>query len=215
MSETPSVSRRQLVILSIAFEGGLVVLAWVLGVVFRTPAFGQLDLNLPGLGWGTLGTVPLLAGLYWTSRSRWPPLVRLREVLQLFVGRLFAEAQLVDLLLISVLAGVGEEALFRGVIQTLLENRLGLWLAIALTSLLFGLAHFITVTYAIVAALISVYLGWLLVAFDNLLVPVVVHALYDFLALVYLVRIRPARDPSQEEGISRGPTLSGEGDLRE
>ena len=37
------------------------------------------------------------------------------------------------------------------------------------------------------AGLIGIYLGWLLAATDNLLVPIVAHAAYDFLALVYLL----------------------------
>ena len=32
------------------------------------------------------------------------------------------------------------------------------------------------------------YLGWLWLASDNLLVPIVTHAAYDFAALVYLLR---------------------------
>ena len=65
-------------------------------------------------------------------------------------------------------------------------------------SVLFGLAHPITPAYAVLAAMIGVYLGWLWLAFDkNLLVPITAHALYDFLALIYLVRTRGRRpDPT-------------------
>jgi hypothetical protein len=57
---------------------------------------------------------------------------------------------------------------------------------------MFGLAHFISLMYAVLAALIGLYLGILFIAFDNLAVPVIVHALYDFVALTYLVRMRSA-----------------------
>ena len=40
------------------------------------------------------------------------------------------------------------------------------------------------------AGLIGLYLGWLWLAVGNLLVPIVVHALYDFVALMYLVKVR-------------------------
>ena len=98
---------------------------------------------------------------------------------------------MIDLALISALAGLGEELLFRGVLQTVLAGAVGLGLAVALTSIVFGLAHFISFTYAAYATVVGVYLGVLLIVFGNLLVPVVAHAAYDFLALVYLVYFRP------------------------
>ena len=48
--------------------------------------------------------------------------------------------------------------------------------------------NLITPTYGVLAALIGVYLGWVWLASGNLLAPVVAHALYDFVALVVLVR---------------------------
>jgi hypothetical protein len=107
-----------------------------------------------------------------------------------FTGRL-SQCSLLDLALISALAGIGEEALFRGVMQTGLVPVVGLPAAVALTSVAFGLAHYLSLTYAAYAALVSVYLGVLLVYTDNLLVPVIAHAAYDFVALVYLTRVRP------------------------
>jgi membrane protease YdiL (CAAX protease family) len=123
-------------------------------------------------------------------RSRWPPLVRLREMIRHVVAELFARFTVADLAIVSVLAGIGEEALFRGFLQTALAGRLGTWTAVAVTSLLFGLAHFVSLTYAVYAAAVGVYLGVLLVVCDNLLVPVVVHAVFDFGALTYLVHVR-------------------------
>jgi len=68
-----------------------------------------------------------------------------------------------QLLVISALAGIGEEALFRGVVQAAIGQWSGLpWLGLLVASVLFGLAHMITATYAVVAALIGAYLGWLL-----------------------------------------------------
>jgi membrane protease YdiL (CAAX protease family) len=101
---------------------------------------------------------------------------------------LLETCSLFDLALISLVAGVGEEALFRGVIQMGLANSLGPWGAIVVTAMLFGLVHFITPTYAVLAGLIGVYFGWLMTASENLLLPIVVHVLYDFLALTYVVR---------------------------
>ncbi len=105
---------------------------------------------------------------------------------------LFAGCSQFDLILICVLAGVGEEALFRGVIQNLLADLVSPWVALVVTSALFGLGHFITPMYAVLAGLLGFYLGWLSLAHGNLLVAMATHALYDYVALRYLVyRYKP------------------------
>ena len=66
----------------------------------------------------------------------------------------------------------------------------GPWIGLLAAAFLFGLLHLLTPVYGLMAALIGLYLGWLWMASGNLLVPITVHAAYDFIALVYLVRIR-------------------------
>src|SRR5262249_41277497 len=85
----------------------------------------------------------------------------------------------------------GEEMLFRGVFQAVFSRwtHPHAWIAIALASILFGLLHAITITYALLATAMGVFLGWLWMLSDNLLTVVITHGLYDFLALVYLLRI--------------------------
>ena len=58
----------------------------------------------------------------------------------------------------------------------------------AITSVIFGLLHAVTKTYAVLAFLVSVYFGWLAIATNDLLGPILAHAIYDFFALVYLTR---------------------------
>jgi membrane protease YdiL (CAAX protease family) len=67
----------------------------------------------------------------------------------------------------------------------------------------FGLAHPISTTYAVLASLIGIYLGFLFVATDNLLVPIVTHAAYDFLALVYLLSGQPAPTPTESVDVGQ------------
>jgi membrane protease YdiL (CAAX protease family) len=55
-------------------------------------------------------------------------------------------------------------------------------------SILFGLAHNITKVYFLLAFLIALYLGALLLLTQNLLVPVAVHALYDFCVFIAVRR---------------------------
>ena len=105
-----------------------------------------------------------------------------KQIVPLFLG-----APSHALLLVSLLAGIGEECLFRGVLQSELTGLIGMPLALVLTSTIFGLAHLITPTYALFAGLIGCYLGVLMILTDNLLVPVMAHALYDYAALKYLI----------------------------
>src|SRR5262249_39397182 len=137
-------------------------------------------------------SLPMLLGFFLCVR--WPvgPLARIKEFADEVIQPLFAPCSLFELAFISLLAGVGEEALFRGVLQDLAAGWVGLWPGIVSVSILFGLLHLITPTYALLAALIAVYLACWQVVADNLLVVIVAHAFYDFVALVYLVR-RPVK----------------------
>jgi membrane protease YdiL (CAAX protease family) len=133
----------------------------------------------------------LLLGLVVCSRIRSGPLARLLELVRERIRPLFAGCSAGDLALIALSAGIGEELLFRGLIQPGLAVWMPAWAALAITSALFGLAHLVTPTYALVAGLIGLYLGALLLFSDNLVAPVLVHALYDLAALHLLIRLKP------------------------
>jgi membrane protease YdiL (CAAX protease family) len=62
------------------------------------------------------------------------------------------------------------------------------WVGVLLTSLLFGALHSITLTYAVLAAVMGAYLSFVWMYTENLLVVVIAHALYDFLVLMWLLR---------------------------
>ncbi len=99
---------------------------------------------------------------------------------------MFSEAKLPDLCFISVFAGLAEELLFRGVIQV----KLG----IVGASIIFGLLHFLTPAYFIIATLMGFYLGFLFQYYDSLLIPIQLHFIYDLGALIYLryfLSVRP------------------------
>ena len=102
----------------------------------------------------------------------------------------FKNCTTLDILFVSILAGLGEEALFRGVFQSFLAQWTHPLVSLIVVSIVFGMAHFVSLMYAIFAGLIGVYLGALYLYFDGLAVPMTVHAVYDFLALIYGVRFR-------------------------
>ena len=119
------------------------------------------------------------------ARSRWQPLRSLLREVEQEIVPLFAGCSTLQLGLISILAGVAEEILFRGFIQTALVDLISSGWALAATSVLFGLGHWITPTYALLAGIIGGLSG---LDNDNLLVATLAHGLYDFAALLYLTR---------------------------
>ncbi|MEO7402767.1 MAG: CPBP family intramembrane glutamic endopeptidase, partial [Burkholderiales bacterium] len=88
--------------------------------------------------------------------------------------------------MVAALAGIGEELLFRGVIQTKLGDWMTPLIGLCLTSFLFGLAHALSKLYFAFAIIVGAFLGWLSLHYHDLVAPMVAHGLYDFVALVYL-----------------------------
>ena len=107
-----------------------------------------------------------------------PLLGSIRKTVRKDIKAVFASTTVVDICLISLWAGLAEELLFRGVIQA----RWGLLAA----SILFGVLHFVTPAYALVAFVIGIYIGLVHHFFQSLLIPIQLHAIYDFGALIYL-----------------------------
>jgi membrane protease YdiL (CAAX protease family) len=202
---------RHLVPLAVAFEGGLALLALGLGWLcnywpletFPTSA----DRISDGVWIGGLATLPMLLGLVLINRYPLGPLADLKQVVDEMLVPLFRNVSLAGLVIIAVMAGVGEEMLFRGLLQgglaDALRDRMGqqaaAWTALAAASVVFGLMHPITKLYALLCVLVGFYLGWLWIITDNLLVPMVAHALYDFAALIYLLHSagKPASNVEQ------------------
>jgi membrane protease YdiL (CAAX protease family) len=186
---------RQILWLAVAFEGGLVVVAVVMGFLWGRPSFESISNPSSGLVWGSAATLPLLPALLWCSQSHWGPMQRLMAAVDENIAPLFARSSPRDLVAIALLAGLGEELIFRGFIQTGLADLVGTGPALLVTSILFGLLHWVTRAYAALAALFGVYLGGLFLLTGNLLAPIVTHALYDVIALMYL-RQRGQRLPT-------------------
>ncbi len=167
-------------------------MAFAIGRLAGVAPFGQFHLDVGAVGYGVAATLPLLGLLRWCLGTEWGPMRRLVSQVESQLAPYLAGASAGGIVLLSLMAGVGEEVLFRGVIQAGLGERLPAWLAVGLAAVLFGAAHWLTTSYAVFAALIGAYLGILFIVTGNLLVPAVTHALYDIVALSVLVRLKPA-----------------------
>ncbi len=163
----------------------------IVGRLAGVHPFNRFEFTAPALLQGVLATVPLLLGLYWALRTQWPPVARLVDFVEQRLRPLFLGCSMSQLVMLSLLAGLAEEALFRGVVQLGMSRWLLPGGGLVAASVLFGLVHFLTFSYATLATLVGLYLGALLLLTGNLLVPIVVHALYDLIALIVLIRLEP------------------------
>ena len=186
----PLLNRVNFLTLTIVFEGGLALAGWILGWFAGIDPLAHLIFSWPAFGLAVVGTLPLMV-LFWLS-YRFPvgPLEPIKRFLIETLGPYLDTCRWYDIQLIALLAGICEELFFRGFLQPWIESIGGTTLGLIGSNLIFALAHFITQAYALLAGLMGTYLGLLLDASGqrNLLIPMVVHTLYDFFALLIVAR---------------------------
>ena len=180
-------SRKTLLMVAFFVEGGLFFIGLLLMGVSSQELWSRFDLSRRATAYALLLCVPMLAMLYLSERTQWPPLARLRDELDEKVMPIFANCKLIDLVAIAFLAGLGEELFFRGWLQGLLINKLDVLLGILIASAVFGFMHYLSPIYAIYAGLTGVYLGLIYQLSGNLYIVMVIHAVYDFIALMALL----------------------------
>jgi membrane protease YdiL (CAAX protease family) len=175
--------------LAVLGEGALIVLGglWIYA--------GHLPVRLGDPGVALAAGVGTALGL---STAQWwlqhhapdvPPVARLRQLTRTLLVPMFAPLSLPELAAISVLAGLGEEIFFRGAMQPALG-----WPA---ATVAFGLAHVTRRSWALAVWALGAGAGLaaLAIVTEGLLAPIVAHAVYDFVALVWVQRLARAAMP--------------------
>lgn len=187
-----STERRQFLTIAALFEGGLAFLAVAIGWLIDVDPMGTFHVTPEAVSRGVIATAPMLV-LFWVSmHSHWTPFRTIREFLLEWFAPYLVRCRWYDLLALAALAGLGEELLFRGLLQAWGTSFGGLWFGLVAASVVFGLAHALTPTYFLLATGMGAYLGWIWGGFGepNLLTPVVTHTVYDWLAFWYVVRVK-------------------------
>ncbi len=171
----------RLLVVALVGEGLLiaVALAWIrlrgLAVEPGDPVMGLV------LG---LGAAVLLALVNYAVLRLAPPIQPVRAIRRLYLETLrplFATVRPLEIAGVSLAAGVGEELLFRGAVQT--------EFGVGVSSVLFGLAHIggrRSVVFGLWVAVIGFGLGGLAHVAGGLLAPIVAHAAYDAMAISYI-----------------------------
>lgn len=188
--ERPSVklTHSQFLVGAAAVEGSLLLTAFFLGWLMKFSPTQDLYWDWVDFQRGLLAALPMLLMLVAFLLIPTRGIRLIREFMRDTLGPLLARCRVIDLLLLAVLAGVCEEVLFRGFLFGYIRQ-FNPGLAIIVSNLAFGLAHLVTPLYAFLAAMAGLYLTALL-AVDpspNLLIPILAHVVYDFVAFLYLV----------------------------
>jgi len=172
---------------ALGFQGAIALIGWLavwlMGIGSLSAGLGWASAVAWGVG-GSIATYVLLSAL-----ARTPG--RIRDSLSGHMRQLqtFANDYSWPVLAgLSVLAGVGEELLFRGAVQGWLAWHLNDAVAIVLASMLFGLVHYLSFTYFVMATGLGLVLGVTYWLTDSLLLVMVWHGVYDMIALFSLRR---------------------------
>jgi hypothetical protein len=184
---------------SAAFELFLACIALGIGWLTGFAPLDAFDWNGADAAWGIVAAGPMIAFWRVASRLNASRLAPFQQFLWNDVRPLFARLSFGEMALISLAAGVGEELLFRGLVQfglaRAIDGSSGVVVGVAIASVMFALAHAMTTSYAVLAGATSVYLGAIFLATGNLLTPIVAHGAYDLFALWDLTRL--SRPPAQ------------------
>jgi hypothetical protein len=173
------------------FEASLIFLAVILGWIADIDPFQNIYFSETAVAYGLIGTIPLFLMFLALEKIQGESVVKIRELLLNTLGPGLHRYHWTDLFMLAAIAGISEELLFRGVIQPWIEASWGITAALIGSNVIFGLVHAVTPLYAVLATLVGIYLG---LSLDyggerNLLIPIIIHGFYDFLAFVALMRV--------------------------
>lgn len=172
-----------------------IALGWLAGVDPRSliPAWSNAYTIGQGLIMGAVAGVLLALAMQLLGTLPIRAIQSLSEKTESQLRYLLRGFSVPQLIVVALTAGVGEELLFRGL---LMQGLVGdfqtcttqTWIVgLLLSSLAFGLAHPMSVTYIVFAFIMGCAMGFLHWYFQNLLVPIVAHWVYDAIIMVWLV----------------------------
>ena len=171
----------------VGFELSLGLVALVIAGWLGLDLMANLRWDLATLNWAVVATVPLVGAMLMLTRSQWRWVKVLNEPVETHLVPMFKNLPRGGLFLIALAAGTGEELLFRGVIQQGVTDAAGSLVGLVLASVVFGLAHALNRYYVLITIVMGLYLGLLYQASENIALVLLVHALYDWAVLRFLL----------------------------
>ena len=133
---------------------------------------------------GLAASSPMLGGLLLLRKSSGVLSRQLWDVPVELLGPALNRSSQIGLAGIALMAGIGEELVFRGVLHGWLSPA-GPTVALIVPNVLFGALHYVNATYAVAAGVTGLYFSILLhfVPDVSLYSLMVAHAFYDYVAL--------------------------------
>lgn len=180
-----------------AFELTLGLFAVALGYWFgappheHMPKWSETGRLLQGAGWGAVLGAVMTASVLVLEKLDFAWLKKASEMGERHLRELLSGAGPMHILALSLAAGVGEEFLFRGWLQSWLElllqdwGSMGAYVAIGIAALVFGLAHPLSKGYVVLATVLGFALGLSFYWTRNLFIPILAHAGYDALLMFH------------------------------
>lgn len=185
---------------AVLFEGALALLGaglallcgLDLGKAFCVPDVGCLFQQI-GIG---LTIAAAMAAFFWILDKL--PLEQFQQISDYIKGSFLRQLKNITRLnrfLICFTAGLGEEILFRGFIQIAVmeycpytDYSINIILGVAVSALIFGVAHAISPLYAALSALAGIVFSMAFLQTGFLIAPIIAHVGYDFWAIERLIR---------------------------
>lgn len=164
------------------------IAAFGLSLLLGAPLAPQLRFSIDDALIGIIATLPPVVFLWWFSNTNLRALVEFRNSQIEFFSQIGFRFTPIRIVAMAVAAGVCEELLFRGVLQTWFASFSPALFAILVTNVIFGLLHMRTALYAVIAGGVGAYFGVLYALNGNLVAPMIAHGLYDAIALEYTRR---------------------------
>jgi membrane protease YdiL (CAAX protease family) len=176
-------SPQRILLIALITQGGLVALAWWCARLLGLPSQWGTPARDATIG---LVAAASLAAANYLLLTRAPDnwlVDGVRTTYRETIVPLFGGMHPLGVIVLGAAAGVGEEWLFRGVVQPLT--------GLVVSSILFGAAHvgsWRMLPFGVWATGMGVIMGALAIATGGLVAPMVAHGVYDMLALEYIRR---------------------------
>ncbi|KAG5186183.1 CAAX protease self-immunity-domain-containing protein, partial [Tribonema minus] len=191
----------------------LVPIALAIAKALSLDILSTVSITGMDIGYGVLGALPVAGVMALLEITQWGWVQRISERTRTFLITLLGKDGggifgLFFALGVGIAAGVGEELMFRGLLQGGLQRYLSTEAAVAASAVVFGLLHAVTPMYAVCAGITGAYFSLLWLWSGNLVVPIVAHAVYDIGAMLLLSL--QLRGESSAQGTSAAPPVATE-----